>query len=379
MIYQNTPVLDGREMEYVKECLEENWISSKGRFIEEFENAFSRSCNAQYGVSCSNGTTAIHLALKSLGIGPGNEVIVPDFTLIADATMVFLSGARPVMVDVDQETWCIDPERIREKITKRTKAIIVVHMYGHPCDMDKIAQIAGEHNLFIIEDAAQAHGTEYKSRPVGSIGHVGCFSFYATKTLTTGEGGMLVTSYKDIADRAKILRSHGFEGASRNYHHKYFGYNYRLTNIQAAIGLAQTERLEAKIQRKRAIAEKYTNLLVGQKGIILPVEKEWAKSTFWNYTILVDSEINLSRDRLMDGLLDKGIQTQLPFQSLHSQPVFNNKGDEYYLGEQGVFAVSDRVSKEGLCLPSGLGLREEEIEYIADCLNAEIGNQINGT
>jgi perosamine synthetase len=266
-IFQNSPVLDGNERKYVLDCLDTNWISG-GKYVTDLERYFSRYCNASYGVACSNGTASLHLALEALGIGPGDEVIVPCFTLVADANMVILAGAKPVFADVDAHTWCIEPDQIRSKITERTKAIICVHMYGHPCDMDGIAAIAKEHGLFVIEDAAQAHGTEYRGRMSGGLGDVACFSFYASKTLTSGEGGLLVTNDHTIAERAKIIRNQGFEGDGRTYVHRLMGFNYRLTNIQAAIALAQCERVREKVERKRQIRQQYEALLGKERGII---------------------------------------------------------------------------------------------------------------
>jgi perosamine synthetase len=356
-------VLNGNEKKYVNNCFDINWISSSGNYITQFEETFSRYCGANYGVSCSSGTSAIHLALAALGIGPGDEVIIPCFTLIASANIVILAGAKPVFVDVDPDNWCIDSNLIEAKITRKTKAIMVVHMYGHPCDMDSILQIARQNNLFVIEDSAQAHGTEYKGKMVGCLGDIGCFSFYATKPLTTGEGGMVLTDNPEWAERMRAIRSQGFVGDSRNYIHDIMGYNYRLTNIQAGIGLAQCEMVEQKINKKRAIARMYTELLSGCRELTLQKEEEWAKSTFWNFTVVIERE-GINREQLADKLIGKGIQTRLTFKALHNQPLFNKTNDPRYPDISGNYPVSERLSIRGLCLPSGLNLENADIERV---------------
>src|SRR3989344_2041422 len=232
------PLLDGNEEKYVLDTIRSNWISSAGKYIEEFEEKFASYIGVSYGVACSNGTTALHLALSVLGIGYGDEVIIPDFTIICSASMTILSGATPVLVDVDKY-WCIDPAKIEEKITKKTKAIMPVHMYGNPANMTKIMHIAKKHNLYVIEDACASHGAQVGNKKVGGIGDIGCFSFYASKNITTGEGGMVVTNNKELADRARLLRSHAFE--KPRFIHRFLGFNYRLTNLQAALGVAQVE------------------------------------------------------------------------------------------------------------------------------------------
>lgn len=365
MIFQNIPVLDGNEKQYVVDCLDTNWISSMGSYIGAFEQSFARYCGAAHGVACCNGTTAIHLALEALGIGFGDEVIVPDYTLIADSNMVILAGAKPVFVDVDRDTWCIDPDAVEKAITPRTKAIVAVHMYGHPCDMDRLLDIARRHGLLVVEDAAQAHGTEYKGRKAGGIGEAACFSFYATKTLTTGEGGLVLTNDPDVAERMRAIRSHGFEGEGRTYVHRVMGFNYRLTNLQAAIGLAQTERIDEKVARKRDIAARYREHFEGCPGITLQKEMPWAVSSYWNFMIVLEPEFGASRDEVMAHLAEKKIQSRLPFNSLHRQPVYTQGSDPRYPDTSGAFPVTDRLSTGGICLPSGLGLTYEEIDTVA--------------
>lgn len=363
MIPVCAPELDGNEERYVLDCLRTNWISSAGKYITAFEERFSSYCGAKYGVACSSGTTAIHLALEALGIGPGDEVIIPCFTLIVSANMVILTGAKPVLVDADPKTWCIDPERIGEKITPRTKAIMVVHMYGHPCDMDPIMELARRHGLFVIEDAAEAHGAECKGRKAGAIGDVGCFSFYGNKIITTGEGGMVVTNNPELAERARLLRNQAFE--EPRFVHRFIGFNYRMTNIQAALGLAQCEKIEEKVERKREIARLYTELLKDEPGLTLPYEAPWAKNVYWMYGILIGDGFGVSRDELMRKLKDKGVDTRAFFYPMHLQPVY--QGDDPRLPDtSGEYPVSSDLAKRGLYLPSGPGLTRSQIEEVVD-------------
>jgi perosamine synthetase len=368
MIFQNMPDLSGNERKYVLDCIDTNWISSMGSYITRFEESFSALCGCRHGVACANGTAALHLAFAALGIGFGDEVIVPDFTLIADSNMVILAGAKPVFVDVDRETWCLDPEKIEAAITPRTKAILAVHMYGHPCDIDRLQAIADSHGLLLIEDAAQGHGTEYKGRQVGGFGRVGCFSFYASKTLTTGEGGMVVTNDEEIAQRLRLLRSHGFEGTGRQYVHRVLGFNYRLTNLQAAIGLAQTECIAEKVARKREIAKQYSGLLKGLPGLLLPTEKDWAKSTYWNYTVVIEDDFPASREEVGAAFDAAKVQTRMPFNALHRQPVYVEGRDPRFPATGGNFPVSEWLSDRALCLPSGVGLTAAEVETVAGVL-----------
>ena len=369
MISQNIPVLDGNERRYVLECLDTNWISSLGKYIPAFEETFAAFCRRGHGVACSSGTAALHLALEALEIGFGDEVIVPCFTLVADANMVILAGARPVFVDVDPQTYCLDPALIEAKITPRTKAILVVHMYGHPCDMDVINALAQRHGLKVIEDAAQAHGSLYRGRPAGSLGDIACFSFYASKTLTTGEGGMVLTDDPALAQRLRALRSQGFEGDSRLYVHNLLGFNYRLTNLQAAIGLAQVERMDFKVERKRHMAELYSQCLTGLEGLTLPPEMPWAFSTYWNYTVLIGPAFGLERDEVAQRLKQAGVETRLTFKPLHSQPAYR-RADPRMPDTTGHFPVSQRLGREGLCLPSGTGLTDDEIKQVSQTLAA---------
>lgn len=360
------PVLDGREQAYVLDALQTGWISSAGPYITRFEEAFSRYCGTRYGVACSSGTTAIHLALAALGIGAGDEVVVPCFNLIVGASTVIWTGARPVLVDVDPDTWCLDPARVEAAITPRTKAILAVHMYGHPCDMEAINAIARRRGIPVIEDGAEAHGAEYRGRRVGGLGEIGCFSFYGNKILTTGEGGMLVTNDRKIAERAKLLRNQTFE--EPRFVHRSLGFNYRLTNLQAAIGLAQCELIEQKVALKRTMASWYTERLRGVPGLTLPVEAPWARNVYWMYGVLCDDSQGYSRDALMRALAEQGIETRPFFHPMHQQPVFAQGGDSRYPDCRGSYPVSERLGRTGLYLPSSLNLTREQVGRVVDAL-----------
>lgn len=359
------PALDGREMEYVRECIETSWISSAGKFITLFEKKFSEYCGVPHGVACSSGTTAIHLALEALGIGPGDEVIIPDFTLIVSANMVILAGAKPVLVDVDARTWCIDPSKIEEKITPNTKAIMAVHMYGHPCDMDRINDIARRHNLYVIEDCAEAHGAEVNGVRVGALSDVACFSFYGNKILTTGEGGMCVCKDDEIAARMRLLCNQGF-GEPR-FVHQVVGYNYRLTNVQAAIGLAQTEMVSEKVEKKRWIGQKYNELLADWPYVTLPVEEPWAKNVYWMYGIVIKPGLGMTKDEVMTKLREKGVDTRSFFCPMSLQPAYKGN-DNRFPDISGSYPISVDLWNSGLYLPSGLPLTEDQINTVVEKL-----------
>jgi perosamine synthetase len=356
------PVLDGREEPYVLDALRTNWISSLGPYITRFEERFAAYCGARHGVACSSGTAALHLAMVALGIGPGDEVLIPDFTLIVSANTVILSGARPVLVDVDPRTWCLDAKRVEEKITPRTRAVMPVHMYGHPCDMPAILDVAKRRGLFVIEDAAEAHGAEIAGRPVGSFGEAGCFSFYGNKILTTGEGGMVVTDDDRLAERLRLLRNQAFE--ERRFVHHVMGFNYRLTNLQAAIGLAQTERLEEKVARKLEIASWYRELLAGCPDVTLPAQTPGARNVHWMFGVLLGDAFSRGRDAVMARMKELGVETRAFFCPMHLQPLFVDGGDARYPDVAGDFPVSEELWNRGLYLPSGLGLTRAEAEEV---------------
>jgi perosamine synthetase len=357
------PLLGGKELEYVIDCIKTNWISSKGRYIEEFEEKFASYCGCKKGISTTSGTTGLHLALASIGIDKGDEVIVPAFTMISTAFAIIYCGATPVLVDSEPETWNIDVDQIEAKITKNTRAIMPVHIYGHPCDMNPILAVARKHDLLVVEDAAEAHGAEYNGKKVGGIGNVGCFSFYANKIITTGEGGMVVTNNEVVSKKARSLKDLAFSKKKR-FLHDAVGFNYRMTNIQAAIGLAQLERVDKLVEMRRRNAKLYNRLLKDVEGITLPAEKNYAKNVYWMYSILIENSFGLSRDRLMDKLDEYGIETRRFFIPMHRQPVF--KRIDLFNGER--YPVAELLSKKGLYLPSGSGLEKEQIKLICDSI-----------
>ncbi len=365
MIPVCVPLLGGKELEYVTNCVNTNWISSKGKYVEEFEKRFSEYCGCKYGITTTSGTTSLHLALASIDLKKSDEVIVPAFTMISSLFSIVYCCAKPVLVDADKETWNMDIQQIEEKVSDRTKAIMPVHIYGHPCDMDPIMKIAKKHGLFVLEDAAEAHGAEYKGKKAGGIGDVGCFSFYANKIITCGEGGMVVTNNEAIARRAKTLRDLSFEeGKGRIYLHSEVGYNYRMTNLQAAIGLAQFERINELIEMRRRNAQLYNKFLEDTNGIRLPIEKEWAKNVYWMYSILIEPEFGISRDKLMNELEKKGIETRSFFIPMNKQPVFG----KMHLFEGENYPIAEELSKRGLYLPSSSGLKRDEIRHICDSI-----------
>jgi len=358
MIPVAEPDLSGNELKYVSNCIKTEWISSKGSYIKKFEDKFSEYCSAKYGVSTSNGTTALHLALVALGIKEGDEVIIPNLTFIATANVVRYCRANPVLVDVNKETWNIDLDKIEEKISDKTKAIIPVHLYSNPCEMDKVMDIAKKHNLFVIEDCAEAHGAEYNGKKVGSFGDVSCFSFYGNKILTTGEGGMCITNNKELAEKMRLLKDHGTDPKKR-YWYPVVGFNYRMTNVQAAIGLAQLERVEEFIKIKRKNAELYELLLKDIQGVVLPpIEKEGVRNVYWMYSILLDD-----RDKIMKKLEENGVETRPFFYPIGDMPPYETSES---------FPVSKKLSEKGINLPSSVKLDEQDIRKIAEIIKNNI-------
>lgn len=355
------PTLDGNELKYITDAVETNWISSAGSYIRRFEALFAEKIGATYGIACMNGTVALHLALATLGLEPGDEVIIPTFTMIATANAVTYLGAKPVLIDSEPCTWNLDIAQIEAKITPRTKAITIVHTYGHPVDMDAVNAIAAKHGLFVLEDAAEAHGAQYKGRPVGSLGDAACFSFYGNKIITTGEGGMITTDREDVARLAWNLRDHAFS-TERHFWHKFLGYNYRMTNLQAAIGLAQTEQLEKFVAMRRANAAYYTARLREIPGITTPPEAPWAVNVFWMYGILLEPAFGMTRDALRAGLAQRGIETRTFFIPMHCQPIYF----EQYRGER--YPVAEDLCRRGLYLPSASNLTREDIDTVVDAI-----------
>jgi perosamine synthetase len=355
------PMFAGNELKYVSDCVLTGWVSSAGKYVTEFEKVFSNFCDTEFAISTSSGTSALHLALLSIGVGKGDEVIVPSFTFISTANAVKFTGATPVFVDSEIETWNINPQEIEKAITEKTKAVIPVHLYGHPAAMDQIKEIAQKNNLIIIEDAAEAHGALYKKKKVGSLGKIGIFSFYGNKTITTGEGGMVVTDDKHLAEKICILRDHGMDPEKR-YSHSVLGYNYRMTNIQAALGVAQMENIDQIIAQKRSNSLLYSQGLKEIPGITLPPQADWAKNIYWLYSILIDEkEFGVSAHELGNKLKEMNIDTRPLFPPIHQQPIYDTKQ---------FLPVSEMLSYRGLSLPSSVSLCKNEIQRIIETISS---------
>ena len=353
------PTLGGKELEYVTEAIRTNWISSAGSYIQSFEESFAAACDVAHGVACTSGTTALHLAMAALGLGPGDEVIMPTFTMIATPNCARYTGATPVLVDSEPRTWNFDLDQVADAIGPKTRAIVPVHTYGHPVDMDPLMQLAEEHGVWIIEDAAEAHGARYKGRRVGSLGDAACFSFYGNKIITTGEGGMVTTNSQEFADLARNLRDHAFS-EERHFWHHYVGFNYRMTNLQAAVGLAQVERLEDYVAARRRNAALYNELLADVDGIATPPEVGDVENVFWMYGVMVEPEpFGRDRDQLREALAERGIETRTFFIPVHFQPIYH----EQFRGQS--FPVAEELCEKGVYLPSASSLTENQVRYVA--------------
>ncbi|MFD0672793.1 DegT/DnrJ/EryC1/StrS family aminotransferase [Cohnella sp. GCM10027633] len=351
------PRLDGNEAKYVMDCLQSTWISSNGSYIEKFERAFADFCGAKHAISCSNGTTALHLALLAHGVGRGDEVLVPTLTFVATANAVAYCGATPVFVDAEPATWNLDPSLLERYITPRTKGIIPVHLYGHPADMDPIRQLADKYGLFVVEDAAEAIGARYKGKTVGSIGDCATFSLFGNKTITTGEGGLVTTDNDELAGTIRQLKGQG-QDPRRRYWFPVVGYNYRMTNVQAAIGLAQMERIDWHVEERIRIANRYASKLENDPRLQLPVEMEWARNAYWMYGVVLRGTDAALRDDVMRRMFEKGVETRPFFYPMHALPPYEagQPNDRY--------PVADRISSQGFNLPTYGGLSEEDIDDI---------------
>ena len=359
------PNLGGRELEYVTKAISGGWISSSGSYVAEFERAFAKYLDVPYAVTTTSGTTALHLALVAAGIGPGDEVIIPAFTMIASAFAVCYTGAKPVFVDADASNWNIDPALVEPKITAKTRAIMPVHVYGHSCDMDALQAIADKHGLLVIEDAAEAIGSRYKGRLCGGIGDMSCFSLFANKLITTGEGGLVVARDERFIERLRYYKNLCFPlDGSRRYVHEDIGFNYRMPNVLAAIGLAQLERADVYLEARRSNAVRYNALLGGQSGIVTPPELSWTTNSYWMYSIMIDESFGISRDQVMAGLKAAGIETRSFFVSMHRQPALAKFGCDV----SGTYPVTDELAQKGLYLPSTAGLTDAQIARIAEAL-----------
>ena len=372
MIPVNEPSLGVAELENVTECLRTGWISSAGKFIDEFEAKWAAYCGRRYGVAVSNGTTALQLAVACLDLKPGDEVIMPSFTIISCALAVVYNQAIPVLVDSDPDTWCMDVNQIEKKITPRTRAIMPVHIYGHPVDMDPLIDLAKKYGLFIIEDAAEVHGAEYLTRRntsdpawrrCGSFGTLSCFSFYANKLITTGEGGMILADDPILAEKLRGLRNLCFQ-PRRRFFHEELGFNFRLTNLQAAIGLAQLRRMDEIVSRKRFIGQEYTKRLKHLRSLQLPREESWARNVYWMYGVILREESGINASEFAQRLMDFGVETRPFFLGMHEQPVFRKRG--LFLNEQ--YPVAETLARQGLYFPSGLALTDEQLSQVCDAV-----------
>lgn len=358
----NEPLLDGNEKKYLLECIESGWISSEGPFVKEFEEKFTGRVGRQFGIAVANGSGALDIAVQALQLGPGDEVILPAFTIISCAASVVRAGAEPVLVDADPVTWNMSVKQVAERITPRTRAIMVVHIYGLPVDMDPLIALARKHNLKIIEDAAEMHGQTYKGKPCGSFGDISTFSFYPNKHVTTGEGGMLVCDEPDLAERCRSLRNLCFQ-AKKRFVHEELGWNYRMTNLQAALGLAQLERLDEFVARKRAMGQKYSGLLAQIDGLeLMPAKIDYAENIYWVYGMVLKDDVRFDAEEAMRRLGSGGIGTRPFFWPMHEQPVFQKMG--LFSGES--YPVSERLARRGFYIPSGMALTEIHMDAVAE-------------
>jgi perosamine synthetase len=361
MIPVNEPLLNGNEKKYLLECIETGWISSEGPFIKIFEQKFAERVDRKYGIAVTNGTAALDVAVDALGIGPGDEVIMPTFTIISCIGQIVRVGAKPVLVDSDPKTWNMDVTQIEEKITARTKAIMVVHIYGLPVDMDPVLELASRYGLKIIEDAAEMIGQTYKGKPCGSFGDISTFSFYPNKHITTGEGGMVVTNNDQLSGDSRSLRNLCFQPEKRFVHER-LGWNLRMTNLQAALGLAQLEQLGDFVQRKRHMGNRYNELLSELPNVQLPLAKtDYAENIYWVYGLLLDDNFDMGAEAVMAKLSEKGIGTRPFFCPMHMQPLLQRMG--LFEGEE--YPVAERLYRKGFYIPSGMALTDSQIEESA--------------
>jgi perosamine synthetase len=362
----NEPLLAGNEKRYLSECIETGWISSEGPFIRQFEERFSARVGRKYGIAVSNGSAALDVTIAALGIEKGDEVIMPTFTIISCAASVVRAGAVPVLVDSDPETWNMAVAEIEARITDRTRAIMVVHIYGLPADMAPIIEIARKYDLSIIEDAAEMHGQTYRGRPCGSFGELSAFSFYANKHITTGEGGMIVTDDERIAERCRSFRNLCFLPKKRFVHDE-LGWNFRMTNMQAALGLAQLEQLDGFVEKKRRMGRLYSELLGDISGIQRPKQStDYAENIYWVYGIVLRDELDFDAEEAMKRLSEKQVGSRPFFFPMHEQPVFRRMG----LFRDDRFPVAERLARRGFYLPSGMALTEDQIRYVTSSLRA---------
>lgn len=369
MIPVNQPLLDGNEKKYLTECIDSGWISSEGPFVKRFEDEFAARVGRKHGIAVCNGTAALDAAIEALGIGPGDEVIMPTFTIISCIGQIVRSGGIPVLIDSDPITLNMEVSSIEGKISRRTKAIMIVHIFGLPVDIDPVLEIARRHGLKIIEDAAQMHGQTYKGQPCGSFGDISTFSFYPNKHITTGEGGMIVTNDDHLADECRSLRNLCFQPHKRFVHER-LGWNLRMTNMQAALGLAQLERLDSFVTRKRRMGARYTELLQEMSFVQLPlVRTDYADNIYWVYSLVLKDDSALNADEAIKQLATRGIGCRPFFYPMHKQPVLRRNG----LFEGIRLPVAERLHDKGFYIPSGLALTDDQIERVAESVIEVLG------
>jgi perosamine synthetase len=357
----NEPLLNGNEEKYLTECVRTGWISSEGPFVGKFESQFSARVGRRHGVAVANGSVALDAAIVALGIGPGDEVILPTFTIISCAAAVARAGAVPVVVDCDPITWNMKVGDIEARITARTKAIMVVHIFGLPVDMQPVLALAEKHGLKVIEDAAEMHGQTYRGKPCGSFGHLSVFSFYPNKHITTGEGGMIVTDDDALADRCRSLRNLCFKPEQRFLHDE-LGWNLRMTNLQAALGVAQLERLDEFVKIKRRMGARYSELLKDVPGLQIPLARtDYADNIYWVYALVLDDDVPFDAKEAMSRLAKKGVGTRPFFWPMHEQPVLRRMG---WFGHER-YPVAERIARRGFYVPSGMALTDEQMQRVA--------------
>ena len=363
----NTPKIFSQEKKYINKALSTGWISSEGPYVKEFENRFSRFNKRKYGIAVSSGTAALEIAIKSLNLKKGDEIIVPSFSIISTVLCIIKNGLKPILVDSDLKNWNMDVNQVLKKINKKTKAIIVTHIYGFPVDMKNILKIANKKKITVIEDAAEMIGQKYENKICGSFGKISTFSFYANKHITTGEGGMILTNEKDIYDKCRSLRNLCFSTSGNRFNHNDIGWNYRFTNLQAAIGLGQLKNINWIVKRKMEIGKRYYKNLKSNKNIIIQdLKKPYAKNIFWVYGILLKKNYKLSRDIITRKLLKANVQTRNFFYPMHKQKIFIKKK----IFSKGLkFPNSEYLANKGFYVPSGLGITNKEIDLVSAKVN----------
>lgn len=365
----NTPLLDGNEKKYLNECIETGWISSEGPFVKRLEEGMANYVNRKYGIAVCNGSVALDLCVEALGLQKGDEVIMPTFTIISCAAALVRKGVKPVLVDADPVTWNMDVNQIEERITPRTKAIMVVHLYGLPVDMDIVIDIANRYNLYVIEDAAEAHGLEYKGKKCGSFGIITAMSFYPNKHITTGEGGIVLTDDERLRERCESYRNLCHVPGKR-FHHEELGYNFRMSNIQAAVGVAQLERIEEHLRLKRELGRHYQELFGDVEGINIPKDKTvYAENLYWVFGIVLSEKLGINAENMIRKLAELGVGCRPFFYPMHKQPVFAKMG--LFIGEK--YPVAEKLGDYGFYVPSGLTVNKNQREFIKDCVVSIIG------